>query len=174
MAKEEKSTAPTIEDCMAQIKALADQHGEMKSMLQEYAKSAVAPKKPDPEAKKDDGASDDDSDNAELKAGLKETREQLSKIMEAFTAFQKNQTALGLKSGKTEGGADGAAEAERVRLAAEKEKNEPKTYLQLMASKKGDAKYKTTHDRHTAVMAEAPEAYAAYIKGFTKDTRRNA
>jgi hypothetical protein len=177
MAKDDKTTAPTIEDCMAQIKALADQHGEMKEMLAKFAQGNP-PKKAEKDdekgsSNKEKGGSDpveDDDSTDELKADMKEMRDQLSKTMEAFTAFQKSQSALGLKqTAKTEGGADSAAEAERIRLAAEKDKGQPKTYLQLMKEKKSDAKYKSVHERHAAIMQEAPEAYARHIKGFLKE-----
>lgn len=164
MAKDEKKSAPTIDECMSAIT-------EMAGKLAEF-NSAMAALKSAPAAA---SLSAVEELNVTLKA-IKADQEKLASDQATFITDQKatlanmakEKAALGLNAGEAKKLAEGQEqETERVRLAAEKAKEEskPKSYTELVAAKKLEGKLSAS-DCHRYVMNAHPEAYAAHHKAL--------
>lgn len=144
---------PTVADCM--------------SAISELAKKFAAYAEANPSKK----GTDSDGDNDAMKA-VKELQLQLAATNESIANMKKENAALGLQF-KAASGGDQAGEAERMRLAKEKEdeagKNKP--YLQLVqdAVQASAGKMKAS-DAHREVQRAHPDAYKAHLasKGAIK------
>lgn len=163
MAKtDDKKTPPTVEECMAMLSEHAAKLAEFTATLTSM-KAAPAPVTL--------AAVD------ELKvtlAAIKEQNVQLAAAQAKFvteqteklTLIAKTNAALGLKAGIAAvltGSPE--EEAERVRLAAEKEADakKPKTFLALVEAKKAEGKLQAS-ECHRYVMNAHPEAYQAHLE----------
>ncbi len=150
-----------ISECMATIKGVGQQFNDE---MAKFAKMAFpSANKPDDKKGKDDG------DGDELKSVIESLKLQVKTVTDNMAAMKAERAALGLSASQSvaDKSADAAAEAERVRLAAEKAKGEPKTYLELNAQKKKDG-MKLAHERHEWIIENHPQAYTEYLKGKVK------
>lgn len=161
MSKDAK-TPPTIEECMALITEHASKMAEFSSTL--------ASLKTAPAAAPASMSAEVDSLKLSL-AAEKTAREQLAKAQSDFIADQtakmatiaKERNALGLSAaGAAPLAASAEQEAERVRLAADKSNQKPKTYLELVAdARAGNVKLRASEAHHN-VMASHPTEYRQY------------
>lgn len=144
--------SPTIEQCMTAITELTKTIAAMKAAADEQApKQAEA-----------------------LTSGLKTISDKMDAQNETILQLKKEQTALGTKLATAPVQDAAAVEAERVRLAKEKEEKDKaalngKTYLQLVddavTAAGGPAKLKRS-DAHRQVMSAHPDKYAAHQKNL--------
>lgn len=147
MADEKKD--PTLQDCMTAISTLTASVSALAGTVTEMQK-------------KPDGA-------AQMAASLKEVSEKLSAQATTISEIKQTAAALGQKPGTGGQAADAAAETERQRLAAEKEKGE-KTYPQLVEDEKKarqadlDSGKLKAGDVHKIVMTAHPAKYREHLK----------
>lgn len=160
MAKDEKKTPPTIDECMAAVTEMAGKLAEFNAAMTALKSAPAAASL---------------SAFEELKVQLaaeKTARETLAAEQATFiteqkatlAALAKEKAALGLNAGDAKKLAEGEEqETERVRLAAAKAKEDktPKTYLALVAAKKAEGKLSAS-DCHRYVMNAHADAYAAH------------
>jgi hypothetical protein len=144
----ENKKPATLEECIASITALA----ATVSAMQLAAKPAEA-------APADAGK--------ETLAAVKELTLKLEQTNERIATMAKESAALGLKISPVGAGGDAAGEAERMRLAKEKETQEAagkKTYLQLVKeTREGNLKL-SAGDAHRKVQSERPDAYKLHLE----------
>lgn len=163
MASKEKP-APTIEECMSAISAMTATIDGLNASITAM-KGAPAPA----------SLSAVDELKTQL-AAEKTARETLATEQANFISEQKAQlaalakekSALGLNANDAKKLTEGQEqEAERVRLAAEKakENTKPKSYNELVAAKKAEGKLSAS-DCHRYVMSAHPDAYAAHHKAL--------
>lgn len=139
MVKADK-TPPTVEECMALLQTLSTTVAELRA-------SAGADK------------------SKEAMSAVEGLRTELAAVKENQVKLSQEKAALGIKpedAAVLKAMAD--AETERVRLAAEADKNKPKTYLELVEAKfaEGAGKLKKS-ECHSLIMASDKKAYALHL-----------
>lgn len=167
MAKPDAKTPPTIEECMAQITEMAGKLAEFNTaMAAMKAAPAVATM----------------SAVDELKVQLsaeKSARETLASEQTAFITEQKSviatmakeRSALGLSARDAKDLSQSAEqEAERVRLAAEKSIEKPKSYLDAVKAARNENSKLSAYAAHKFVQTAQPSLYRDHLvaSGITK------
>lgn len=159
----DKKTEPSLAEVLAAVAALNTAVAECSAGLKKL-QGAPADKPKEEEVP------------AAMKAALDELKTSLAAVKEEQAKLAKEKAALGIKTDGTDaalkGGADAAAEGERARLAAEKDKGS-KSYLQLVDEAMEGKKYSKRSEAHTAIMRLHPDKYAEHLSSKGVVARSN-
>ena len=157
MAKETEKAPLTVDDCMAALTSLSE---TVKGLAASFA-SLSKPAAPvtDPAV-----MSAIDELKTQLKATAELVEKQAGEITKLSAGESRKNAALGLKASDAKLADVQEQEAERVRLAAEKDADgkKPKGFLALVKAKKDEGKL-SAYEAHRQTMAAHPGEYEAYL-----------